>query len=89
MHALEVFRGAGHVEVDTAIMYEDGLAERTRGERKVAVCQEPVVYIDHASVHASPDLQNVSTGKTLRHPSRTTSRQNHVLKDTVIVRAEN
>lgn len=34
VHALEVFRGAGHVEVDTAIMYEDGLAERTRGERK-------------------------------------------------------
>ena len=34
VQALEVFRRAGHVEVDTAIMYEDGLTERTLGERK-------------------------------------------------------
>lgn len=32
VRALEVFRDAGHVEVDTAIMYEDGQTERVLGE---------------------------------------------------------
>lgn len=32
VRALEVFREAGHIEVDTAIMYEGGQTEKTLGE---------------------------------------------------------
>lgn len=34
VQALEVFRAAGHAEVDTAIMYEGGQTEKTLGEKK-------------------------------------------------------
>lgn len=37
VQALEVFRAAGHAEVDTAIMYEGGQTEKTLGEENCAV----------------------------------------------------